>query len=390
MNNVGICTVYTGYNYGSALQAAATKEFLHRLGYRGEILKLRGSMIAGRDVRPKKLLLLGLRMLLHFPQAGKALQPYVSDRNKCISQESTRMFAAFCEQYIRPVSVSEQELAKLAAANDFLAFLCGSDQIWNSTSYYVDPFYYLSFSPKEKRIAFAPSFGRNYIPSYNRRKIKKNLQAIPYLSVREDSGQALIRELIGRPAEVLIDPTLLLDKDAWSDMLSLRPVADEHKYVLAYFLDEPSQSAKQALKRLSGKGCKILALPHIRTGDWFDACLDAGPQEFLQLLLCSDFVCTDSFHGTAFSLNFEKNFYTYEREYGSAANQSSRILSLLRKVGLADRFDPSPDQPFTAIDYTVCRQALEQEREKSKQFLLTALQAVKESSGGKHEHGSCN
>ena len=377
MKKVGVCTVYTGYNYGSALQAVATKEMLRQLGYSGEIIKLSGSIAPGRDIRLKKLLIMVARSLRHFHEAKGTLGAYTR-AGKELSPETKQRFDEFYSTDVCPSFYSETALKRCAKGEKYIAFLCGSDQIWNATTYYVDPFYYLLFAPERKRIAFAPSFGRDFVPPYNRKQIKRNVSAIPELSVREESGEQLIYELTGRKAQTLIDPSLLLNRQEWTGLLHLRQ-PERNEYVLAYFLDEPSEKAKRMLSRLRGKGYTILALPYIREAKWFDDCICAGPKEFLEYLLGASAVCTDSFHGAAFSLNFEKEFYCFEREYGGTANQSTRVTSLLKKVGLTARFDPDEGADMEEIDYTQCREVLKIEREKSKEFLLRALKRAEES-----------
>ena len=218
---IGIATVYTGFNYGSALQAFATKTLLSEMGYEGEVLKLSGSLLPGRDVRVKKILTVLFRSMLH-PGGVKSLKNYGDSIKKPLSRESAEMFRQFADYHIRPYEEKYNNLKNLAHSDEYCAFLCGSDQIWNSAVFYVDPFYYLRFAPEGKRIAFAPSFGRDFIPSYNKRKIKKFVSGIKYKSVREESGVALIKELTGDSAQVLIDPTLVLNADEWTKNLKLK------------------------------------------------------------------------------------------------------------------------------------------------------------------------
>lgn len=162
INKIGIATVYTGYNYGSALQAFATTRIISSLGMTAALLKLHGSLIAGRDIRAKKLFTVVVRSLCH--SGGiKSLKNYGKSMSKNLQKESIRLFDTFTEQNLRPIEMSYTELKKRAYTDEYTAFLCGSDQVWNSAVFYVDPFYYLQFAPKDKRIAFAPSFGRDYV-----------------------------------------------------------------------------------------------------------------------------------------------------------------------------------------------------------------------------------
>ena len=151
INKIGIATVYTGYNYGSALQAFATKEILKKLGLYAEVLKLRGSLIAGRDIRIKKLLTIGVRSLCH--SGGiKSLKNYKNSISKKLSADSVSLFDSFTNEKLCPIEVSYSELKKRANTNEYKAFLCGSDKIWNSAVFYIDQFYYLQFDPIDKRI----------------------------------------------------------------------------------------------------------------------------------------------------------------------------------------------------------------------------------------------
>ncbi len=374
MKKIGICTVYTGFNYGSALQAFATKQFLKKHHYDGEILKLSGSIVAGRDIRLRKLITLASRFLFHFPHAIQAITTYTKSYSGSLSTHSKQCFESFYRQHIQPTYVSNHKLKKRAKSDEYAAFICGSDQIWNSSTYYIDPFYYLTFAPKHKRIAWAPSFGRDFIPPYNRKKIGRLIKNIPTLSIREKSGQQLISSLFHKNATLLPDPTLLLTEAEWKTLLDLTPYVSNQKYVLAYFLNEPSQEAKRKLEKFSKKGYQILSIPYQYHGEWFDRCISSGPIDFLELLLGAEFVFTDSFHGTAFSINFQKSFWVFDRQYGSASNQSPRIKSLLEQTHLLHRFNPSDEETCAPIDFNNSQMFLDAQRLKATKFILNAIQ----------------
>ncbi len=370
---IGIVTVYTGFNYGSALQAFATKTLLSSLGYDSEILKISGSLVPGRDIRVKKILNVLFRSMLH-PGGVKSLKNYGDSIKKPLSSESAEMFRQFTDYNIRPYEEKYNNLKKLAYSDEYCAFLCGSDQIWNSAVFYVDPFYYLRFAPGEKRIAFAPSFGRDFIPCYNKKKIKKYVSEIKYKSVREESGVELIKELTGDSAQVLIDPTLVLSKDEWIKNLKIKTKTEE-KYLLAYFLDEPSEKAKKAVMEISKKyGLKIIGLPYsFEDTPWAENIAHAGPSEFVEYIKNASFVCTDSFHGTAFSLNFNIPFYTFERNYGNAGKQSARIQSILGIVSQNERYEPESFNQCFDIFFDNVNSVLCEQREISKKYLLDIL-----------------
>lgn len=374
MKKVGICTVFTGFNYGSALQATATKAVLKKIGYEGIIYKLSGSIISGRDIRLKKMFSLGFNLMFHIKDLKKIIKSYKKNSNKILSSDSKEKFFSYYQEIINPVYITEKKLKVLSCESDYAAFLCGSDQVWNSSTYYVDPFYYLTFAPYNKRVAFSPSFGRDFIPKYNKKKIRKKIMNIPHLSVREDSGKKLIFDLTKRESEVLVDPTLLLTKYEWQELLALNLNPIKEEYILAYFLDSPSGLAKQSLDYFASKGYKIVYLPYMKQEDWIDECLSAGPKEFLELLSNAKCICTDSFHGAIFSINFQKQFCVFEREYGVAANQSARITSILNKLKLMSRFNIDDVLKIEeAIDFSYSEKVLEEERLKSINYLLKSI-----------------
>lgn len=378
-NKIGIATVYTGFNYGSSLQAFATKKIVEQLGYEGEILGLSGSLIKGRDVRLGKLAVIAFRSMLHAKNVRKSLNVYHTSMSKALPDESISLFMDFRAKELCPKLLSFGQMKKLRKRPEYTAFFCGSDQIWNSTTFYVDPFYYLRFAPKNKRIAFAPSFGRDFIPDYNQKVIRNYISEIPYKSVREVSGVNLIKNLTGESVESILDPTLQLSPSQWIQMLSLSESNNKGTYILAYFLDTPSVSACHAIKQLKQEtGLTVVGIPYKQDEDnCCDRVAEAGPKEFVQLLRNAAFVCTDSFHGTAFAVNFQIPFYTFERNYGNATKQSERIVSLLEQTGLQMRLNPECVEA-TAADFSFSISTLEKEREKAKLYLQKALKNIED------------
>lgn len=373
MKKIGIATVYTGYNYGSALQAYATKKMLTDMGYDAEILKLSGSIVPERDIRIKKLLTIIWRSLFH--KGGmKSLKNYSDSISKEFPNGTAELFTAFTSNALSPRHISYSSLKKAAKGNEYFAFLCGSDQVWNSAVFYVDPFYYLRFAPTQKRIAFAPSFGRDFVPNYNKKKIKKYVSEIKYKSVREESGKSVIKELTGEEATVLVDPTLALSAQEWTSTLKLKE-NKKGNYLLAYFLDMPSPKAIQAISEISkAYDLKIIGLPYLFDQAPWETTEVAGPREFVEYIKNAAFVCTDSFHGTAFSLNFNIPFYTFERNYNNAGKQSARIESILKLTSKAERYEPSDTSNCMHISFEDSNAFLATERKKTREYLATTLQ----------------
>lgn len=374
--NILLTTVFSGFNYGSSLQALAGKMIIESFGCSCNIVKLK-SYVKGRDVRLKKLISILYRSLLLSNKS--ALRSYRASYKKSFITGSEDLFNEFTNSILRPNEYSWKALKRLA--ENSLACFSGSDQIWNSSTLYVDPLYYLRFAPKYKRVAFAPSFGRDFIADYNRKKMSLWIGEYPYLSIREDSGVKLIKDLTGRKAEQLLDPTLIINASQWKETLNINKIENKD-FILAYFLDVPSSFAKAKLKELKSiLNCEIVSIPYeFEDMSFCDRTVAAGPKEFVNLVANAKIVCTDSFHGTAFSINMHTPFFTFEREYGSANKQSERVLSILRKVNMIDRFQPKTVENWDTIDFEYSENVLDKEREKAYQYINNAITEIK-----KHE-----
>lgn len=368
-----LTTIFSAFNYGSSLQALAGKRIIEKTGYECELVKLK-SLIKGRDVRIGKLMTILFRSI--FLNKNNSLKTYNNSYNKTLVEGTECKFFNFTDTYLKPQEVTYGELKRMA--EESIACFSGSDQIWNSSTLYVDPLYYLRFAPQYKRVALSPSFGRDFIADYNKEKMRKWIIDYPYLSVREDSGVKLIKELTGRDAMHLLDPTLIINSEEWKSILCIEDKPND--YILAYFLDEPSDYAKKCLKKLKEKlDCKILAIPYkFEYMDYSDSIIAAGPKEFVELVANAKVVCTDSFHGTVFAINMHTPFFTYEREYGSANKQSERVLSILRKVDMLDRYQPkNVVGELNNLDFEHSEEILNAERKKAYDYVNNAINSIK-------------
>lgn len=375
MKKVILTTVFSGYNFGSSLQALAGKMVLKELGYDCQLVAQK-SLIKGRDIRLKKLLTIMLRScLLRSKSSSKILSTYQSSYNKTMVGDSMARFTKFTEDYLQPNYLSWIGLKD--AANDAVACLAGSDQIWNSSTMFVDPMYYLRFAPAKKRVAFAPSFGRDFVAEYNKEKMSQWISEFAHISVREDNGVELIKDMTGREATHLIDPTLMVDGDTWKNTFSIK--GKKSNYILAYFLDNPSESARKAIAKLKERlKCDVIAIPYqFDDMSYCDKIVPTGPIEFLELINNAKFVLTDSFHGTAFSINLHTEFYVFNRAYGTAHSQNSRVESILKKMKMEDRFEPNEVlEKYSLIDFDYSDTILNEERIKARNYLRAALNEI--------------
>ncbi|KAB6213349.1 polysaccharide pyruvyl transferase family protein, partial [Bacteroides xylanisolvens] len=237
--------------------------------------------------------------------------------------------------------------------------------------------YYLRFAPAEKRVALAPSFGRDFVADYNKEKIGKWISEFAYLSVREDSGVKLIKEMTGREAIQLVDPTLMVDGETWKNILGIDD--KESNYILAYFLDKPSELARKAITELrAALKYEVIAIPYqFDDMSYCDKMVSSGTIEFLDLINNAKCVLTDSFHGTAFSINLHTPFYVFSRAYGTAHSQNSRVESILKKVKMQARFEPKDVLvQYDQIDFAYSESVLIEERKNAREYISNALKTI--------------
>lgn len=368
MSEILLTTLFSGYNFGSSLQAYATKSLIEELGYSSSLVA-RKSLIKGRDFRIGKLIHIVTRTLLTFNM--RTLKAYKKSYGKQFIGDAENKFDLFEETFLKPEHLTWKGLQNKAKKSR--ACIAGSDQIWDPTSLYVDPLYYLRFASQSKRISFATSMGYDYVLDSNKKKIKKWLNEFNAISVREESGVKLIKDLCGRDVEQLLDPTLLINGDDWRKKLGIYP--KEENYILAYFLDEPSSSAKKLICRLKEiLNCDVVAIPYIHDDmSYADKTVASGPIEFVNLVNNAQVVITDSFHGTAFSVNLHTPFYVFNRNNTSVRSQQTRISSLLDLLNLKERFEPHQEIKDIDVDFSSVDRILNSERKKASDFLKCSI-----------------
>lgn len=379
MNKVAIVNRTNLKNYGSVLQVYALNKAVSNLGYESEVVWEKGNISKNFDFRPMKIISSLWKVLTH-PSLWKRTVTNAKDMNaRIITEKTALLFDNFVKDEILQSFYSNKELKKVAKTSEYKKFICGSDQIWCSTTLYVDPLMYLRFSPKEKRIAYAPSIGRDYIPSYNRRVMKKYISQIPCVSIREDDGKRLIKELTGRDVLVVADPTLLLDKKEYDNLKVAYP--SDKKYLFCYFLDMPSEKIQQKIIKMA----KENNLSIISLGFNLPLCEkecevlypDSGPREFLGYIEKAECVITDSYHGMLFSIIYNKQFWEIKREY-KVYDQSSRQQTIMSLLGLEDRYITSDTEELSLnkkIDYEQVENKLNEFRSISVKYLKESIES---------------
>lgn len=375
MRKIGIVNRTNLKNYGSVLQVFALYHIIKTFGYDSEVVWQSGNMSKNWDIRPNKVLKICCTLLSHPDLILSTLKTVKEVKDKIIDINKVRLFDEFVSKHFEQSFYAVNEIEKIAASDKYFKFVCGSDQVWVTTTLYPDPMMYLQFAPRHKRVAYAPSLGRDYIPRYNKKTLNRYISEIDYISVREDTGKDLIKELIGRDVPVVADPTLLISSNDWNT-IKIDIELTEH-YILCYFLDEPSDLVKKAICKYAKENKKkIVVLGQLSDIDLSDNDIirpAAGPGEFLSIVCDADMVITDSYHGMLFAINYHKLFWSVRRNY-SQFDQSSRQLTVLRRLDLESRYLTN-EFIFTdeLIDYDRVQSRLSDFVEFSIDYLKTSL-----------------
>lgn len=381
---IGLCICYYNNNYGSMLQAYATTQELEQRGLSYEIIAYKKEinfiyLIQNIGRLFNKYWLQEKSLVLQKKISRKKYPAY--DMN---TQIRDKKFFEFRHKYFDGkvrVCKGYTELKSIADTYDIV--IVGSDQMW-SPSGLATNFYNLMFVPDNTRkVSYASSFGVEKIPAYQKKRTAVFLKRIEYLSVREKSAVNIIAELTNRNAELVVDPTMLLSRKEWESFSAKDRVVDE-PYIFSYFLGSNSEHREKTVALSKIKKLKIVTLRHLdeyfasdeKFGDI--ALYDIGPKEFLNLIKNAEYICTDSFHGTVFSILFQKQFLTFFRYNANASiSKNSRITSLLSSLGLTHRSYNNANsivqQIDDEIDYGKVEANLSRMVKNSKLFLDEAL-----------------
>lgn len=365
----GILTFHGSDNYGSVLQAYALVTYLNQKGIDAETVDYNFE----HDYRQYKVF-----RTYKYKSSPKA---FVSDCISFVPHLKRRYnFAAFRRNYLRlsPKKISEvEELSSIT--KDYDAFICGSDQIWNlDCTNGVNDAYFLRFADKDKlKIAYAPSIGSYSLIQEDKEKLRERLAEFDAISVRESSMLGVMEQIdSGLKAQVVLDPTMLLTAEDYKNELTAEPA--DGKYIFVYILGGSKAYADilaYAREAASQIGCKIRYIIDNNNGlqrlpgKDFSGC---SPCDFLALLRDAEYVLTNSFHATVFSILFHKNFTSFER-----GASTGRITDLLDLVDLKQCFWSADRKQLNHVDcYENVDRILMQKREESGRFLMDLLNSV--------------
>ena len=361
-NKVGIVTVHKNTNFGANLQAFALNRYINNLGYDCETIDyvpddrgnhlwswLKLSWDGETNKSFKRKIKLGVALLLSMGWKHRRLKKFYKFRKKNIR------LSPFC---------------KTAADVDKLNFdtvVCGSDQIWNPAIINgVDPTYWGDIDGVKKRISYAASLGiKSYEPE-TEKKIAELVGAMDEVSLREEDSARYIASISGKKTSCVCDPVFLLNKNEYEDIVDKRKI--KGNYVLVYSIISNPVMVKIAEKYAEERGLQLIEICQGKSKDKHKQIIDCGPGEFLNLMYYADAVFTNSFHGTAFGIIFEKDLYSVNNKHGG-----SRIINLLQKAGISDRLIEDYPEKQSHIDYSKVENNMKNYIGSSKEFLYKAL-----------------
>lgn len=375
---IGIITINDNNNYGNRLQNYATQEVLRSLGGEVETVVNIPISINKQDGNKIKALFEKIRKKsfteLFVAVACKVKNILLSKYNKKIIDKRFKAFKQFTKDNIVETQfvISRDNIpGNLADTYDY--FISGSDQVWNPQFRMCSPVDFLTFAPESKRVAYAASFGISSIPIECIDDYKKWLSEMEYLSVREESGADIIKELTGRNAIVLVDPTMMLSKDKWLSISKPAKGKPDKEYLLTYFLGGISKESIKLINQIASENqLEIVRLASIKDKNRFVA----GPSEFIDFINSAKIVLTDSFHGIVFSILFEKPFIIFDRVH-DGPSMHSRIETIIAKFHLQSRrccnINEMDKDKYINMDYSKITPVLEFERDKALKYLKGAL-----------------
>lgn len=374
---IGIVTWYKYGNFGSVLQVYALQQAIKKLGYDNNIIQYHGNQYISK--KRTNLTELNQRVIRKIKKIFGICEYKYSSYFETEYQNRNIKFNDFRNNYL-VFSKEFGSYKELERNDEYDAYICGSDQIWSPAL--IDKFYYLDFvENKNKTIAYAPSFGRSYISKDVSEVVISLINNISFLSIRENKGAELIRELTGREAIVVLDPTFLLSADEW-DKILIKP-KEIKQYILCYFLGELSACKYHKIKELQKKGDYKLIIIANKISDlkYKQFCeINVGPREFIGYVKNASIICTDSFHGIAFSIIFKKQFYAFLRFKDNEVNsQNSRVYNILETFSLNSRL-VFPEKEITDSDiyYKNIQEILNNQVLKSIDYLSSSLKNIKE------------
>lgn len=384
MNRVAVVSCYFIHNYGSILQAYATEKYLRNIGIDCKTVRIDGltHLLWQKKKEYYKKNKTDFSLIVSkLPLIKLKIFEKINLHNLGTEKdEQVKSFDSFRKRFSLTVEApsSFDELTALSA--EFDTVLLGGDQLWRPDNIY--PCYYTLewVAEKTKRVSLATSFGVSSLDSESTKHAAKFLPTFSGISVREKNGCDIVQNICEKEALQACDPVFLLRCDEWTGIAD-ETVCPKEKYALCYFLGNGRNKIKKINQMCREKGLKTVVIPNL---DRYEpavknvSVLNASPEQFLGLIKNAEYIFTDSFHCTAFSVIFGKRFLVFRRFGKKKHGTDSRIVSFLNTAGLKFRLAQSdePDMIFSMPDEVISADnnaLLQNEITKTKDFLRAHL-----------------
>lgn len=353
---VGILTFHQAFSYGAALQSYALQNFLFSLGIDNEIIDYKCQYIIDRY---QKIFRKNNSSFLK-SLAWNILTASTVLKQKKVSKE-------FLSSHLKLSKPFDQNTIA-SAQDEYRLFIAGSDQVWSPTCAGFDPVYFLDFAKPEQKYSYAASIAAKQIPDNIKDEYTRRISDFSGCSVREESGAKIVKDLTGRDALVHVDPTLLIDAEGWDKLASNLYI--NTPYILLFTVLKPVKLIDYALKLSKKTGLRVLYLnnlqpKHLSKIEYIDP---VTPDKFITLIKNAEYVCTNSFHGTAFSVIYHKRFAV---EVETQAKKNIRSQELLEMLGLSDKLLTADNEPDLNADsdFTRADSIIASERQRSAEYL---------------------
>lgn len=361
---VGILTFHRAINYGAVLQTLALQEAIQKLNCQVSVI----DYLCPKIEYDYKILKINKKKILK--DSIKLIINYSIKKRKAIA------FNTFNKKFLNVSENSYKSIEELNAANsEYDLFITGSDQVWDNKCAGFDEAYFLTFvDDSKKKNSYAASYSFNEIPTELKGEYKRRLEDFNNISIREKSGQSIYEELLEKEVSISLDPTLLISDNEWKKYIKEPKI--KGKYILLYNVNMPNKLFSIAMGLSDKLGYKIVyindsLIKKINAEYRRGVC----PGEFLGLFKNAEYVLTNSFHGTVFSVLFKKKFFVEMISKDGRTNYRSK--NLLKDLNLEDRIIENIDinniDTDTEINYDKSMEVLKKKREESISYLKKIL-----------------
>lgn len=373
MKSVGIITFHDYNNYGTMLQALALEKAIKDLGYESEII----------DFKQEKVYTFSQLLRLRI----KRLPIYIKERKryKAIQEFKKKAYAKnrlFSEFYCKYLHVGDirytSSISLMECPPSYDGYVVGSDQTWNPYAAGRPEAFYLPFvSNNKKKGSYAPSVAVSTLSEEQKDFIKCKLSDFAYLSCREKTGAKVLESILNREVKNVVDPTMLIESSDWQEYENPK-ICPNKKYLLMYFLGENEQQRQKARELAKDLNLDVVVIPATYLdSNAKESNFEVGPSEFLSLIKNATIICTDSFHGTIFSIIYRKDFYSFcKMKETDIKSENSRLFDTLDSFGLTDRIISDIPQMISHIDYNEIENSICNEIGSSREYLKCMLEDI--------------